>query len=140
MRTFSRIRILNLLLITIMLSQLAFSHSIAQDIVICYGNDGHIQLENINDSLSCEKRLISETETILPYFIKVDCQDKSLNGGCLENEPFISNNKTVINLGILKNNIFVFRLVNNRNTFTKIDKNAFGNHVLESYNTVSLII
>ena len=141
MNILSKIKIINTILINVMLSQVVFTHSIVQDIVICYSNDGHIQLENVNDPVSCENRSIFEIEeTTIPYFIKVDCEDQSLHGNCLENKHFISNNKIAINIGILKNSVFVYRLENNKKTFTKIDKNSFGNHILESYNTVSLII
>ncbi len=124
-----------------MLSQVAFTHSIVQDLVICYSNDGHIQLENVNDPISCENRSIFETEAAtIPYFNKVDCEDQSLHGNCLENKPLVSNNKIVGNISIQKNSIFILQLEKYKNTFKKFDTCSFENHILESYNTVSLII
>ena len=124
-----------------MLSHLTFMHSFVQNYIICYGSDGHIQIENVNDCGSCENHPIFESaEITISYLSSTDCNDVSLDENCLDDAQFFSKNKITINAGNQKNNIFIFRSGNHKRTLNKIDTITFGNNILENYTTVSLII
>lgn len=137
-----RYRVINIVLMFVMLSHLTFIHNFIYDYVLCYGNDGHIQIENINEFENCKSRSIFEVEkTISTYIISsVDCEDVSLDENCFEEEQFIFNKRVNSYAVILKSNISIYLTENQKNGTDKIEINRFGSNVLENYTTVSLLI
>ncbi len=134
-------RVTNIVLMLVMLSHITFMHNIAYDYVLCYGNDGHIEIENVNESENCKNHSLFEVaKTITTYISSIDCEDVSLDENCFEEEQFIFNKRVNTYAVILKNNIFISLTENRKKATDKIETNRFENNVLESYTTVSLII
>ena len=141
MKIFYRNNIVSIILLVTLLSHITFMHSVVQNFVLCYGNDGHIQIEDVNDSESCESHSTFESEeTTTVYINSADCEDVNLNENCFEEEQFISKNRIAINCDVLRSKNFSVRNENWKNNFNKNYQTKFGNNILESYTTVSLII
>lgn len=124
-----------------MLSHITFIHNIVHDYVLCYGNDGHIEIENVNDCTDCAPQSMFDTQTASSSQISSkDCNDISLNENCFEEEQYLSKNNTSINRSIQKSKLFSFLNGNPKNNFNLDNKNRLENNILESYSNILLLI
>jgi hypothetical protein len=132
-------KITSVVLVFVMLSHMIFMHSFLENYVICYGNDGHIEIENVNDSESCDDHSLAEYRTS-SIISNSDCQDFNLEENCFNDEQLIFQNQIKINAGIKKEEAFISDLKNKFQTFIKIETNIYFNNTLENYSTISLLI
>ncbi len=140
-RIVSRYRITSMILILVILSHITFMHNLVHDYVICYGNDGHVEVENINECDDCTPHSMFDIqEASSSQLSSKDCEDVSLDINCFEEEQYISQNKTSINRTILKSTMFSFQADDSENIFTQKDKKIIKNKILESYTTILLLI
>lgn len=124
-----------------MLSHITFIHNIVHDYVLCYGNDGHIEIENVNDCTDCSPRSRFDTHTASSSQISSkDCSDISLEENCFEEEQYLSKNKTSINRSSQKSKLFSFLNGNLENNFSLDNKNRLENNILVNYSNISLLI
>ncbi len=136
-----RYKITSTILILVILSHITFMHNIMHNYVICYGNDGHIEVENINECDDCTPHSIfDDKEESSSKLSTKDCEDVSLDINCFEEEQYISQNKIFINRTILESNLFLFQDDDLANISNQKEKTIFKNKVLDSYTTISLLI
>ena len=136
-----RYKITSTMLILVILSHITFMHNLVHDYIICYGNDGHIEVENINECDDCTPHsMFGDKEESSSKLSNKDCEDVSLDVNCYEEEQYISQNKKLINRTILKSTMLSFQIENPENTFNQKDKIIFKNKTLENYTTILLLI
>jgi len=129
------------MLILVILSHITFMHNVVHDYVVCYGNDGHIQVENVDDCGSCDTHSIFDIEEIsTSQFSSKNCEDVSLGINCFEEEQYISQNKISINRTILQSEMHLFKIEDIENTSNQKNNSILKNKTLESYTTISLIL
>jgi len=137
----SRYKITSVIIILVMLSHITFMHNIVHDYVICYGDDGHIEIENVNDCTECTPpSMFDGQETPSSQLSSKDCEDVSLDVNCFEEEQYVSKNNISINRSILKSKMFSFQISNHENNTFLNNKNVLENNILESYTNISLLI
>ncbi len=136
-------KIINIILLVTMFSHLTFFHEYFQDYVICFGNDGHITIENLDDCNECSGLdyfdLFSSTQNVI--IEDIDCKDIALDDNCFEDETFITKNKVLFANNLLKTKPIIINFeidLNKRNHYILVEK--FKNPITEIYSTVSLII
>ena len=136
-----RYKITSIIIILVMLSHITFMHNLVHDYILCYGNDGHIEIENVNDCTECAPHSMFDTEaTSSSQISSKDCDDVSLDINCFEEEQYISKNKTSIDRNTLKSKMFSFQIGNSENNSVLNNKNILENNILESYTNISLLI
>lgn len=136
-----RYKITSTILILVILSHITFIHNIMHNYVICYGNDGHIEVENINECDDCTPHsMFNDKEESSSKLTTKDCEDVSLDINCFEEEQYISQNKILINRTILESDMFLFQDKDLENISIQKEKTIFENKILESYTTISLLI
>lgn len=125
-----------------MLSHLTYLHDLLDNYVLCYGNDGHIAIENINDNLECE--ITNATSVMVNSntlsFQNNNCNDISLGNDCYEDSQFLNDSKTNITISV---NAFIQPLQRTKQkpVYSNIkDHLSISNLILENYTTVSLLI
>ncbi len=136
-------KIINIVLLVTMFSHLTFFHGYFQDYVICYGNDGHVAIENLDDCNECSTLNFSDLFSSAQNVIieDIDCKDIALDENCFEDENFIAKNKVLFANNLRKTKPIIINLAidqNKRNSYTLVGK--FKNSITEIYSTVSLII
>lgn len=125
----------------VMLSHITFMHNIVHDYVICYGDDGHIEIENVNDCADCAPPSMFDSETTSSSQLSSkDCEDVSLDVNCFEEEQYISKNNISINRSILKNKMFSFQIGNSESNSILNNKIVLENNILKNYTSISLLI
>lgn len=136
-----RYKITSTILILVILSHITFIHNIMHNYVICYGSDGHIEVENINECDDCTPHsMFNDKEESSSKLTTKDCEDVSLDINCFEEEQYISQNKILINRTILESDMFLFQDKDLENISNQKEKTIFENKILESYTTISLLI
>ena len=124
----------------VMFSHITFMHNLVQNYVLCFGNDGHIQIENANDCEECTSVDIITSLTGVKNTIihNLDCKDIPLDEHCFEDNQFVSKNNTIL-ISDVKSKVTT--ITSNREvTFVSLNTKPSNNHILESYTTVSLTI
>ena len=128
-----------------MISHLTYLHDFLDNYILCYGNDGHVAVENTNDSSDCESNsfsiefepnYLSDNAT----FHDDNCNDVSLHNNCVEDNQFLLDNKTSIpfNTHVIAQR---FPRTKQKLKYSEIKEHlSIINPILESYTTVSLII
>ena len=88
-------KVINLMLLLVMLSHLSYFHQLLETYVVCYGSDGHIEIENIEDNSSCSSSGLNQTKTHITsvMFESNDCDDVKLGEQCIEDLPYLVGNK-----------------------------------------------
>ena len=137
----SQYKIISIILVFVILSHITFMHNIVHDYVICYGNDGHIEVEKINDCVDCTPHsMFDNKESASSKISSKDCEDASLDINCFEEEQYITQNKIFINRTILESDMFLFQDDDIEIISNQKEKTIFKNKILESYTTISLLI
>lgn len=132
-------KITSVVLIFMLLSHIIFMHSFLENYVICHGTDGHIEIENVGDSASCDDHSLAEYVSN-SKISNADCKDFSLEENCLSDEQLIFKNQIKFNAGIQKEEAFISEFKNKYLTFIMIETNIYSNNILENYSTISLLI
>ena len=125
-----------------MLSHVTYLHDFLDRYVLCYGSDGHIAIENLDDCTDCEN--ISSSHYLANGFSPIiqenNCNDLSINSNCFEDAQFLL--KSTDGFELNKNvNIKLVYNPPSEIEFAKIkvyQKNY--NPILDNYTTVSLLI
>jgi len=136
-------KILSVSLIIIMVSHLTFLHNILQDYVLCNGANGHIAVENIEESIACS--------TFSSFNISINngqntfeidyCEDTPLDENCIEESEFIPKDKVDLNIDLTSKREIISPIENEFKNYISIDKSLVKeNQILGSYTTVSLLI
>ncbi len=131
---------INIVLILMMFSHTSFFHEYLQNYVLCFGNDGHIQIENINDCEECTN--LDFLTTTYPGKIIVqssDCEDIPLDEHCFEENQFISQRNIISTIGI-QLPVISFLSSGKKVLFYNLDFTSTNNPILENYKKVSLTI
>jgi hypothetical protein len=137
----SRDRITSIILVLVMFSHFTFMHTIVHDYVLCYGTDGHIEIENVNELSDCAPHSIFDTQaTSSTQLSSNDCKDISFDENCFEEEDYLTQDKTSVNRNIQKNKMFSFQKGNTENFISLNNKNIIENNILENYSNISLLI
>lgn len=138
-------KIISIFLILSMLSHLTYLHELLDNYVLCYGNDGHIAIENINNDFECEithssKSMVYSNISSNTSFQNNNCNDVSLGNDCYEDSQFLIDSKTNFTFNT---NPFILNLPRTKQkpVFLDIKDQLFSkNLILENYTTVSLLI
>ena len=79
-------RYINLTLIFTILWHIVIVHNIFQNYVICYGNDGHIEIENALECENCSVPGKSDISLLGGNTVlnNNDCEDMSLDENCFD--------------------------------------------------------
>ncbi len=133
-------KLINVVVILVMLSHITFMHNLFKNYVLCFGSDGHIQIENINDCEECTGLDILNTATSTENVTiqNLDCEDIPLDEHCFEENQFLSK-KNILAITEIKSKVTT-TTPNREVTFINLNTNPTNNHILESYTTVSLTI
>ena len=125
-----------------MLSHVTYLHDFLDRYVLCYGSDGHIAIENLDDCTDCENISSSHyfTNGFSPVIQENNCNDLSINSNCFEDAQFLLKTTNVFELN---KNVHI-KLVYNpplEIEFAKIEicQKSY-NPILDNYTTVSLLI
>lgn len=125
-----------------MLSHVTYLHDFLDRYVLCYGSDGHIAIESLDDCNDCENisssiYLINEFSTLIQ---DNNCNDLSINGNCFEDAQFLLKSTNVFELS---KNVHIKHIYNPplEIEFAKIQicQKSY-NPILDNYTTVSLLI
>ncbi|NOX66341.1 MAG: hypothetical protein GXO85_11280 [Chlorobi bacterium] len=136
-------KIINISLIVIMISHLTFLHNIFQDYVLCNGVDGHVTVENIDESAACSNSFSFAASIAVGQSIyDVDnCQDTRLDENCIDEDVFIPKDKVDLNVDLANTWETITPTENEFKIYKSVDKDLFKeNHILKNYTTVSLLI
>lgn len=134
-----RHKIINLFLILILFSHLAFIHDIIKNYVLCYGSDGHIVIEKVNECVECPE-LNDFIELGYPSINCVNCEDVSLDQSCIAEGQFLTKNKDVVSTEKIKTSVNILKPDNRLNKILALNLHQNINPILQSYSTVSLLI
>jgi hypothetical protein len=145
MKKTRRNKLINIFLILTMLSHVTYFHDILDNYVICYGTDGHVEIENINNPSDCI--ISTQEQNNLPNEISFknnyqdnNCNDISLHSNCFEDSQFLSDKKITSSFNL---NCLVQQLPrsNEKENFSIFFHNQkFINQTLQNYSTVTLLI
>jgi hypothetical protein len=117
---------------------------VLENYVVCYGFDGHVEVENINNSYECSSIDMMRSSSYMGEIVvsNSDCKDVSLGVNCFENDIIISENKTSSRIDIQKYITHILSFDANKNipTFNFFNSIKIINNILENYTTVSLLI
>lgn len=133
----------NLFLILIILSHLSYFHNVLENYIVCYGSDGHVEIENINSNSECSNIDMTRSSSYMGEIIvpNSDCKDVSLSVNCFEDDKIISENKIISSFDIQKNISQVLSFADKQiPTFNYFNSIKIANNILENYTTVSLLI
>ncbi|MCF6271013.1 MAG: hypothetical protein L3J41_14970 [Melioribacteraceae bacterium] len=131
---------INTILIFVMLSHITLMHSVVENYFVCYGNDGHIEVENINNNKNCaDHSTIEDIKTNALSFSIADCDDVNFSDNCFEEDQFIFNHKISLEVNQGKSILFFLNEKDSRIFHTNFS-NKFKNNILESYSKISLLI
>ncbi len=126
-----------------MVSHLTILHRFLQDYVLCNGSDGHISIENVNEYAACSNTS-SFTISVLPGLsisVADECKDTRLNENCIDENEFILENRTNLNVDLINRWQIIASPENLLKNYNFSDRNVFKeNPILENYTTVSLLI
>ncbi|MBT8378864.1 MAG: hypothetical protein KJN64_06525 [Ignavibacteria bacterium] len=141
MNTQFEFKFINVVIVISLLSHLTILHNFLEDYVICYGTDGHIAVENVNDCDECPSIDLST----LDYFAneevkKPECEDISIDQHCFEGNQFIINNNIDLPSTILVLNAVFSKSKDEIKFYYSPNTNNNKNQILDSYTTVSLLI
>jgi len=116
-------------------------HTIVHDYLLCYGTDGHIEIENVNVLSDCAPHSILDIQaTSSTKLSSNNCKDISFDENCFEEEEYLTQDKTSINRNIQKNKKFSFPKWNLGNNSCLKSFNVLENNILENYSNISLLI
>ena len=135
-------RSISLALIITILWHIVIVHNVFQNYVICYGNDGHIEIENPLECENCsypvqDYLLVAGGNTVLN---NNDCEDMSLDENCFDDNQFITKNNVNFSLILIKSNFIKIQPEQINNLFKVITNEITRNNILSNYSTVSLQI
>ncbi len=137
-------KLFSLLLVIAMISHLSYFHNILDNYVVCYGSDGHIAIENINNNSECSNLDLILSSSFSGEIIRanIDCIDVSLDDYCSKDAKNISVNKTTINFELQKKafQILSFDTQKHNPTINNSHSIKIVNNILEKYTTVLLLI
>jgi hypothetical protein len=106
--------------------------------VVCFGTDGHIAVEKVNECDEC-----TEAEFLTSSDIEVrraDCEDISLDQNCFEINQFVAKNKIDISKNIYELTEILSEPKTEKKYHCSINNNKDKNLILKNYTTVSLLI
>lgn len=136
-------KIISVSLIVIIVGHLTIFHHILQDYVLCYGADGHVAIENVDECASCSN-ISSFTISVLAgqSFTDIDdCEDIRLDENCINENEFIPKDKINLNVELASTWETITPTENEFKIYKSVDKGLFKeNHILKNYTTVSLLI
>jgi len=139
------IKYISVFLLLSMLSHTTYLHDYLENYVLCYGVDGHVAIENVDDCSDCS--IISTL--IIPigasqyskiFSANEDCQDFSLNSECFEENEFLIVNKTAKSYSSSISLLELPRLNQKSISSGIINSSEISNLILQNYTTVLLII
>lgn len=125
-----------------MLSHITYLHDLLDNYVLCYGSDGHIAIESLDDCNDCENSSSSQyfTNEFSTLIQENNCHDLSINSNCFEDAQFLLKNTNVFELN---KNVHIKLCYSPplEIEFTKIKVcQKSSNPILDNYTTVSLLI
>ncbi len=133
-------KLVNIVLILMMFSHTSFFHEYLQNYVLCFGIDGHIQIENVNECEECSKLDFFITNTLEQVIVQnLDCEDIPLDKHCFEENQFISQRNLISTIGI-QLPVISFLSSGKKVLFYNLDFKSTINPTLENYKKVSLTI
>ncbi len=133
-------KITSIILVLVMFSHFTFMHTIIHDYVLCYGNDGHVEIENVSECLDCSPHSMLDTQVNSTQLSSNQCNDKSIDDNCFEEEEYLTQNKTLINRSIQKSKKLSFPKWDPENSSSLKNINVLENNILENYSNISLLI
>ncbi len=136
-------KIISVSLIIILVSHITFLHNIMQDYVLCKGADGHVAVENIEETYSCPNSLSFEISiyTGQSIFNVNSCEDTRFDENCIEESEFIPQSNSNSTIDLTSNCEIVQPTKNTFKNYKFIVKDLFDkNYILQNYTTVSLLI
>lgn len=132
-------KIINIFLLIVLLGHLTFIHDIIKNYVLCYGADGHIAIEKVNECVKCPE-LNDFIELGYPSINCVNCEDVSLDQNCIAEGQFLTKNKDAVSAELIKTSVNILKPDNRLNTILAVDLHQNINPTLQNYSTVSLLI
>ncbi len=142
MKTYRKYKLINLFLLISILSHTTYLHNLLDSYVLCYGSDGHLEVENIDDCSDCKNVASSDqmSNKFTSNFQENNCNDISLDGNCFEDVQYLIKNVKILTS---QNNssVELFYSPDQKVKFTNTNifvKNY--NPALQNYSTVLLII
>ena len=133
-------KFINILIVISLLSHLTILHNFLEDYVICYGSDGHIAVENVNDCVECPSIDFSTLDYSAIEGVKnSECEDISLDQHCFAENQFITKNNVDLPNFIIAIKTVLSRQENQVNRYHSLNNNNI-NRILDSYTTISLLI
>lgn len=125
-----------------MLSHITYLHDLLDSYVLCYGSDGHIAIESLDDCNDCKN--ISSSHYVANEFSTLiqenNCNDLSINNNCFEDAQFLLDKKNITSINL---NCFIQQLprLHQKEIFSNIlNSPEVLNQTLHNYSTVSLLI
>jgi len=145
MKKTKRNNIINIFLIVALLSHVTYFHELLDNYVLCYGTDGHIAIENINDSSDCinPSQKINNFQNelnITSNYQDNNCNDISLHSNCFEDNQFLLDKKISPSINF---DYFIQYLprLDQKEIFSRSIKSIEPlNQALQNYSTVTLLI
>ncbi|MCB0751928.1 MAG: hypothetical protein KDC52_10675 [Ignavibacteriae bacterium] len=145
MKKVNRNKIINIFLILAMLSHVTYLHDMLDNYVLCYGTDGHVAIENINDTAECvnPSSKNNELQNELSFSNNYEnnkCNDISLHSNCFADNQFLLDKKNITSINL---NCFIQQLprLHQKEIFSNIlNSPEVLNQTLHNYSTVSLLI
>lgn len=134
-----RHKIINFFLLLVLFSHLTFIHDVIKNYVLCYGTDGHIAIEKVNECIECPE-VNNFIELGYPSINCVNCEDVSLDQTCIADGQFLAKNKEVISSKKIITSVNILKPDSRVNTFLSLDLPQNINPILQNYSTVSLLI